>query len=217
VGSTNAYTEDASGRPQYDWTIVDRILDTYVERKMKPLLELGFMPEALSSHPTPYRHHWQPGDNYNDIYTGWSYPPADYAKWGELIDQLGRHVVARYGREEVDSWYFEVWNEPDIGYWHGTPEEYQKLFDFARRRIEARRADGKVGGPRHEPERAAAPADAPRFSRALPPRYPTSRRGRSDRRSTTSASTPRAHHASWTVTSGWGEQPAARLPAASRS
>ena len=146
-GSTNAYTEDASGRPQYDWTIVDRILDTYVERKMKPLLELGFMPEALSSHPTPYRHHWQPGDNYNDIYTGWSYPPADYAKWGELIYQLGRHVVAKYGREEVDSWYFEVWNEPDIGYWHGTPEEYQKLYDFAADGLKRAVPTARIGGP----------------------------------------------------------------------
>src|SRR4026209_1763122 len=57
-GSTNAYTEDASGRPRYDWTIVDRILDTYIERKMKPFLEIGFMPEALSSKPAPYKHDW---------------------------------------------------------------------------------------------------------------------------------------------------------------
>ena len=64
------------------------------QRKMKPLVEIGFMPEALSSHPTPYRHFWKPGDNYNDIYTGWSYPPADYAKWGELVYQWVRHSVA---------------------------------------------------------------------------------------------------------------------------
>src|SRR6476620_97298 len=95
-GSTNAYTEDANGKPHYDWTIVDRILDTYVERKMKPLVELGFMPQALSSHPEPYRHHWQPGEAYNDIYTGWAYPPADYTKWGELIHQLGLHVVSKF-------------------------------------------------------------------------------------------------------------------------
>src|SRR5687767_10770204 len=64
-GSTNAYTEDASGRPIYDWTIVDRILDTYVQRKMKPLVEIGFMPEALSTKPQPYKHDWRPGLNYN--------------------------------------------------------------------------------------------------------------------------------------------------------
>ena len=79
-GSTNAYTE-VDGKPRYDWTIIDRIIDTYRERGMKPLFQLGFMPEALSSHPQPYRHFWKPGDNYNDIYTGWAYPPKDYAKW----------------------------------------------------------------------------------------------------------------------------------------
>src|SRR6266852_5680744 len=63
-GSTNAYTEDASGKPVYDWTITDRIFDTYIERKMKPLVQIGFMPQAFSSHPEPYRHHWKPGDNY---------------------------------------------------------------------------------------------------------------------------------------------------------
>ncbi len=146
-GSTNAYTEDAEGRPRYDWTIVDRIFDTYLERHMKPLVELGFMPEALSSHPQPYRHHWQPGDNYNDIYTGWSYPPADYAKWGELIYQLGRHLDAKYGRAEVESWYFEVWNEPDIAYWHGTPEEYQKLYDFAADGLLRAVPSARIGGP----------------------------------------------------------------------
>ena len=84
-GSTNAYTEDAKGNPIYDWTIIDKIFDTYIQRGMKPLAQIGFMPEALSTHPVPYKHFWKPGDNYNDIYTGWAYPPKDYKKWGELI------------------------------------------------------------------------------------------------------------------------------------
>src|SRR5436190_13882910 len=71
-GSTNAYTEDRSGRPTYDWTIVDRIFDAYVQRKMKPVVEIGFMPEALSTHPQPYRHDWKPGTNA-PLFTGWSY------------------------------------------------------------------------------------------------------------------------------------------------
>ena len=146
-GSTNAYTEDAAGRPRYDWTIVDRILDTYLERRMKPLVQLGFMPEALSSHPQPYRHFWKPGDNYNDIYTGWSYPPKDYARWGELTYQLTRHLVQRYGRREVKRWWFEVWNEPDIGYWHGTPEEYMKLYDFAAAGVKRALPGARIGGP----------------------------------------------------------------------
>jgi xylan 1,4-beta-xylosidase len=146
-GSTNAYREDANGQPIYDWTIVDRILDTYVARGIKPLVEIGFMPEALSSHPEPYRHFWKPGDNYNDIYTGWSYPPADYAKWRELVFQWARHVVQKYGQREVESWWWEVWNEPDIGYWHGTPEEYQKLFDYAADGLKSALPTARIGGP----------------------------------------------------------------------
>src|SRR5277367_4985902 len=78
-GSTNAYTEDASGRPVYDWTIVDRIVDTYVHNHAKPFVEIGFMPQALSVHPEPYRHTWPKGG----IDTGWAYPPKDYDKWRE--------------------------------------------------------------------------------------------------------------------------------------
>jgi len=73
-GSTNAYTEDANGKPVYNWTIIDKIFDTYIERGMKPLVEMGFMPEALSTKPQPYKHNWKPGDSYDDIYTGWRYP-----------------------------------------------------------------------------------------------------------------------------------------------
>jgi xylan 1,4-beta-xylosidase len=146
-GSTNAYTEDASGRPVYDWTIVDRIVDTYLSRKMKPQIEIGFMPKALSTRPAPYRHFWKPGDNYNDIYTGWSYPPADYGKWRELVYQWVRHSVEKYGRREVESWWWEVWNEPDIGYWHGTPEEFMKLYDFAADGLKRALPTARIGGP----------------------------------------------------------------------
>jgi xylan 1,4-beta-xylosidase len=146
-GSTNAYTEDANGRPKYDWTIVDRILDSYVQRGMKPLVEIGFMPEALSTKPTPYRHFWKPGDNYNDIYTGWAYPPKDYDKWRELIYQWVKHSVERYGQKEVESWWWEVWNEPDIGYWKGTPEEFMKLYDYAADGLKRALPTARIGGP----------------------------------------------------------------------
>jgi xylan 1,4-beta-xylosidase len=146
-GSTNAYTEDADGRPKYDWTIVDRIFDTYLERGMKPLVEIGFMPEALSSKPVPYRHFFKPGDKYNDIYTGWAYPPKDYGKWGELVFQWVKHAVEKYGRTEVESWYWEVWNEPNIGYWKGTPEEFMKLYDYAADGVKRALPTARVGGP----------------------------------------------------------------------
>jgi len=111
-GSTNIYTEDASGRPVYSWTIIDRIFDTYRARKVKPYVELGFMPEALSKHPEPYQHDFRPGSG--NIKTGWAYPPKDYAKWEELIYQWVRHCIERYGRADVASWYFETWNEANL-------------------------------------------------------------------------------------------------------
>ncbi|MDI9871347.1 GH39 family glycosyl hydrolase [Flectobacillus roseus] len=146
-GSTNAYTEDANGNPIYDWTIVDKIFDTFIERGMKPIAQIGFMPEALSSHPTPYRHYWKPGDNYNDIYTGWAYPPKDYNKWAELVYQWVKHSVAKYGQKEVESWYWELWNEPNIGYWKGTTEEYIKLYDYSADAVKRALPTAKIGGP----------------------------------------------------------------------
>ncbi len=146
-GSTNAYTEDAAGKPVYDWTIVDKIIDTYIKRGMKPIAQIGFMPEALSAHPQPYRHYWKPGDNYNDIYTGWAYPPNDYAKWSELVYQWVTHSVQRYGQKEVESWYWELWNEPNIGYWKGTTDEYIKLYDYTADAARRALPTLKIGGP----------------------------------------------------------------------
>lgn len=142
-GSTNAYTEDANGRPVYDWTIVDRILDTYKEAGITPFVEIGFMPQALSVHPEPYQHTWPKGP----LGTGWAYPPKDYAKWSELVYQWVRHCVDRYGRKAVESWYWELWNEPDIFYWHGTPEDYFKLYDFTAQAVKRALPTARIGGP----------------------------------------------------------------------
>jgi xylan 1,4-beta-xylosidase len=122
-GSTNAYSEDANGNPVYDWKIVDRIFDTFREQGVKPLVEVGFMPEALSTNPQPYRHTFPQGN----IFTGWAYPPKDYAKWQELVFQFAKHLRERYGAEEVKSWLWEVWNEPDIDYWKGRREEFFQI------------------------------------------------------------------------------------------
>jgi xylan 1,4-beta-xylosidase len=146
-GSTNAYTEDASGWRRYDWTIVDRIFDSYIERGMKPLVQIGFMPEALSIKPKPYRHEWAPGQEYKNIFTGWAYPPNDYDKWRDLVTEWVRHAVAKYGRAEVETWWWEVWNEPDIGYWQGTPEEYFKLYDYAADGLKRALPTARIGGP----------------------------------------------------------------------
>lgn len=146
-GSTNAYTEDALGRPVYDWTIIDRIFDTYLERGVHPYAQIGFMPKALSVKPEPYQHEWRPGFPYNEIYTGWAYPPKDYDKWRELVFQWVQHCVARYGAAEVGKWYWEVWNEANIPYWKGTPEEFRRLHDYAIDGVRRALPAARVGGP----------------------------------------------------------------------
>lgn len=146
-GSTNVYTEDAAGNPVYDFTILDRIVDAYRAAKVKPYFQLGFMPKALSSQPEPYQHHWDPAQKYDAIYTGWAYPPTDYHKWSELCFQVTKHFVERYGAPEVESWYFQTWNEPNIGYWKGTPEEFFKLHDYAINGVKRALPTARVGGP----------------------------------------------------------------------
>ncbi len=142
-GSTNVYTEDASGNPVCDWTILDRIFDAYRDSRVKALVEIGFMPEALSVKPEPYRHFWPSGP----LWTGWAYPPKDYNKWAELVYQFARHLAERYGRGEAESWYWEVWNEPNIGYWQGKPEEYHRLYDFTAGALKRAIPGARIGGP----------------------------------------------------------------------
>jgi xylan 1,4-beta-xylosidase len=147
-GSTNAYTEDAKGNPIYDWTGVDRIFDTYLARGVRPYLQIGFMPQALSIQPEPYQHEWRPGLKYDVISAGWAFPPKDYAKWSELAYQWTKHCVERYGREEVEQWYFEVWNEPNgPAYWRATPDEFNKLHDYAVAGVRRALPTARVGGP----------------------------------------------------------------------
>jgi xylan 1,4-beta-xylosidase len=146
-GSTNVYTEDSNGNPIYDWTIIDKIFDTYLQRGIKPLAQFSFMPEALSIKPLPYEHHWQPGMPYDKVYTGWTYPPKDYKKWADLVYEWVKHSVARYGKTEVESWYWELWNEPNIGYWSGTVEEYCKLYDYTADAAKRALPTIKMGGP----------------------------------------------------------------------
>jgi xylan 1,4-beta-xylosidase len=145
-GSTGAYTEDTQGNPIYHWAILDRIFDTYRERGVRPYVEIGFMPEALSIHPQPYQHHWGSKTN-NNLFTGWAYPPKDYAKWSELVFQWAKHDVARYGHAEVANWYWETWNEANIGYWQGTPGEFFRLHDGAVDAVRRALPEARIGGP----------------------------------------------------------------------
>jgi xylan 1,4-beta-xylosidase len=145
-GSTNVYTEDKNGKAIYDWTILDSIFDTYISRGMKPLAQIGFMPKALSSKPEPYRHHWKSGAK-NNISTGVAYPPNNYEKWADLVYQWVRHSIDRYGKKEVESWYWELWNEPDISYWKGTTEEYIKMYDYTADAVKRALPTAKIAGP----------------------------------------------------------------------
>lgn len=147
-GSTNLYTEDADGKPVYDFTIVDRIFDTYHERGLKPYAQIGFMPEALSNHPEKYVHSIPPNAKRGPFGGGWNDPPKDYGKWAKMVETWVRHCVDRYGKAEVESWYWELWNEPNLNmYWRGTPQEYIKLYDYTADAVKRALPTAKVGGP----------------------------------------------------------------------
>jgi xylan 1,4-beta-xylosidase len=145
-GSTNVYTEDAKGGPIYSWDLLDRIFDTFQQAGVKPVVEIGFMPEALSTHPQPYRHKF-PQTEVGTIYTGWAYPPKDFTKWSELVFQFVLHLRRRYGDQEVKTWLWEVWNEPDIGYWQGTQEEFFQLYDVSVEAALRAFPEARIGGP----------------------------------------------------------------------
>ncbi len=144
--SSNVFSLDANGKPVYDFTITDETFDAFQKAGVRPMVELGFMPKDLASTVqgiTEYQLHYPKptmGGASNN-------PPKDYKMWGELVRHYVAHLVDRYGRQQVSTWYFEVWNEPDIIYWHGTPQEYFKLYDYAVAGVRAALPAAKVGGP----------------------------------------------------------------------
>jgi xylan 1,4-beta-xylosidase len=139
-GSTNVYSEDA-GNPVYSWSLTDQILDTITSLGALPFVEIAFMPEALSAHPTPYQN-----SNSMALDGGSFYPPNDYGKWGSLIRAWAAHAKDRYPNVEA-SWLWELWNEPDIGYWNGTFEEYAKLYDYTEAALHDVLPKALLGGP----------------------------------------------------------------------
>ncbi|QHS53608.1 beta-xylosidase [Edaphobacter sp. 12200R-103] len=145
--STNVYREDASGKPIYDFTILDGIFDEYKAAGVRPMVEFGFMPKDLAAdlpdRKVPYQVHYPK----STISGASNNPPKDYKKWGDLIRAVTAHLVERYGRDVVSQWYFEVWNEPDINYWHSTAEDYWKLYDYAAANVKAALPTARVGGP----------------------------------------------------------------------
>jgi xylan 1,4-beta-xylosidase len=137
----SVYTEDAAGHPHYDWTKVDRLYDMLRADGLKPFVELSFMPAALAAHsyaPKIFK------------YRASSSPPRDYRKWQLLVAALAQHLIERYGRAEVESWPFEVWNEPDLHspiFWSGSRDDYFRLYDYAAEGLKSVDPNLKVGGP----------------------------------------------------------------------
>ncbi|MCL2404891.1 MAG: hypothetical protein FWC92_05005 [Defluviitaleaceae bacterium] len=143
-GSTNAYTEDEHGNPVYYFGLIDKMCDIWLANNCKPFFEIGFMPMALAD-MTGIEKEWDSYSQYKRV--GWSRPPKDYKKWYDLICNLVKHLVARYGEKEIESWYFEMWNEPDIFYWTGTHEEFCKLYDYTQAAIHDVLPTARFGGP----------------------------------------------------------------------
>ncbi len=141
-GSGNVYQLGPDGKPQFNFTILDQVIETFLQNSCKPIVELGFMPDALSSGPQP-----KPTYNYrtSDL---WRYPPKDYQQWQELVYETVKHFLAKYGEAEVSRWYWEVWNEPDTpNYFKGSVKDYCKMYDYAAAGATAALATIKLGGP----------------------------------------------------------------------
>ena len=133
------YTEDRQGKPVYNFDYVDQIYDGLLANGVKPFVEISFMPKLLAAR-LDYHPFW-----YKPIVS----PPADYTKWNALIHAFAQHLIDRYGIDEVASWYFEVWNEPNIDFWTGRPAQqtYFELYDNTARSLKAVDQRLRVGGP----------------------------------------------------------------------
>ena len=133
------YDEDSHGRPVYNFSYVDQVYDGLLAQGVRPFVELSFMPRKLASRPSVHSFWYAPIVS----------PPKDYARWDSLISELARHLVERYGIEEVSRWYFEVWNEPNLDFWAGRPRQatYFELYDHTSRALKAVDPQLRVGGP----------------------------------------------------------------------
>ena len=140
-GSTNIYTDDADGNPVYSWTLTDGIMDTLTGAGAFPFVEIAFMPQVLSAHPTPYRN-----TSTLALNSGCFYPPTDYTKWAGLIRAWATHANERYPSVE-SNWLWELWNEPDSAYWHGTFADYAKLYDYTESALHEMMPNAALGGP----------------------------------------------------------------------
>lgn len=134
------YNQAADGGLDLNFSYVDQIYDGLLANGVRPFVELSFMPKQLTSNPEAIQAFW---------YKPNVAPPKDYAKWDAMIHAFARHLIDRYGEDEVAKWYFEVWNEPNIDFWAGVPKQqtYFILYDHTARALKAVSPRIRVGGP----------------------------------------------------------------------
>jgi xylan 1,4-beta-xylosidase len=133
------YSQDEHGQPVYNFSYVDQIYDGLQAEGARPFVELSFMPNALAASNMPHAFWYKPNIS----------PPKDWDKWDALITQFAKHLIERYGIDEVSQWYFEVWNEPNLDFWGGDPRQssYLNLYDHTARALKTVDARLRVGGP----------------------------------------------------------------------
>ena len=133
------YDEDSEGRPVYNFSYVDQAYDGLLQNRVRPFVELSFMPKKLASKDALHAFWYKQNVA----------PPKDWNKWDDLIYQFTKHLVDRYGINEVQKWYFEVWNEPNIDFWVGEPKQatYWELYDHSVAAIKRVNSGLRVGGP----------------------------------------------------------------------
>ncbi len=133
------YQEDSEGRATYNFSYLDQIYDGLLANGVRPFVELSFMPSELAAKNILHAFWYKPNVS----------PPKDWEKWDQLITAFAKHLVERYGIDEVASWYFEVWNEPNIDFWAGEPKQatYWQLYDHTARAIKKVNTRLRVGGP----------------------------------------------------------------------
>jgi xylan 1,4-beta-xylosidase len=133
------YNEDEQGQPQYNFSYLDQIYDGLLAAGVRPFVELSFMPKKLASKEMLHAFWYKPNVA----------PPKDYGKWDDLITEFTKHLIERYGIDEVRQWYFEVWNEPNLDFWGGEPRQssYWELYDHTARAIKKVNQALRIGGP----------------------------------------------------------------------
>jgi xylan 1,4-beta-xylosidase len=139
LDDVGVYDEDKHGNPVYNFSYVEQIYDGLLAAGVKPFVEISFMPYKLASNQHFQAFWYRPNVS----------PPKDYAIWDDMITRLVKHLIERYGIDEVSSWYFEVWNEPNLDFWTGAPRQksYFDLYDHTARDIKAVSPKLRVGGP----------------------------------------------------------------------